>query len=249
MGKSARPFPTGHFRLNPKKNTSRDTPLVIQLEYVVTGRPIRRSTGYTVKPVDWDKKANRGRGGVKASYGVDYRNLNQRLNKLVDSTDERMEEYCSKNPNKMSWAIAVAIVDNAPEARDDGGIDFSDYVRELLLNEKSRNKIGQSVYKNGLSGMNMFREFLQSEKLGTYEEDKIYVSEISVSIVEKYIAWRKKVKKNSNQTINHALTPILKACNKAAIESEFSIKKYLKFLGFGFGLGRTASLGGCRLGL
>lgn len=55
MGKTSRPFPTGHFRLNPKKNASDDTPLVIQLEYVVKGRPIRRSTGYTVKPTDWDR--------------------------------------------------------------------------------------------------------------------------------------------------------------------------------------------------
>ena len=40
-------------------------------------------------------------------------------------------------------------------------------------------KKGQSVYKNGLSGMKVFGEFLMTEKLGTYEPDKIYVSEIS----------------------------------------------------------------------
>ena len=153
MGKSSRPFPTGHYRLNPKKNASDDTPLAIQLEYVVKGRPIRRSTGYTAKPSDWDKKSNKVRGGVKASYGVDYRNLNQRLLKLVTSTDERLESYCEKNPDKMSWEIAVSIIDKTPKSRDDKGIDFVEYVNEILRNEKERNKIGQSVYKNGLSGM------------------------------------------------------------------------------------------------
>ena len=217
MGKSSRPFPTGHFRLNPKKNASDDTPLVIQLEYVIKGRPIRRSTGYSVKPVDWDKKSNKGRGGIKASYGVDYRNLNQRLVKLVNSTDERLEEYCEKNPDKMSWAIAAAVIDQTPESRDDRGIDFVEYVNEILRNEKDRNKIGQSVYKNGLSGMKMFSEFLLTVKLGTYAPDKIYVSEISISIVEKYINWRRTVKKNTDETINHSLTPILKGCKKAAI--------------------------------
>ena len=222
MGKSSRPFPTGHFRLNPKKNASDDTPLVIQLEYVIKGRPIRRSTGYSVKPVDWDKKSNKGRGGIKASYGVDYRNLNQRLVKLVNSTDERLEEYCEKNPDKMSWAIAAAVIDQTPESRDDKGIDFVEYVNEILKNEKDRNKIGQSVYKNGLSGMKMFSEFLLTEKLGTYSPDKIYVSEISISIVEKYINWRRTVKKNTDETINHSLTPILKGCKKAAIEGYIS---------------------------
>lgn len=222
MGKTSRPFPTGHFRLNPKKNASDDTPLVIQLEYVIKGRPIRRSTGYSVKPVDWDKKSNKGRGGVKASYGVDYRNLNQRLVKLVNSTDERLEAYCEKNPDKMSWAIAAAVIDQTPESRDDKGIDFVEYVNEILKNEKDRNKIGQSVYKNGLSGMKMFSEFLLTEKLGTYAPDKIYVSEISISIVEKYINWRRTVKKNTDETINHSLTPILKGCKKAAIEGYIS---------------------------
>lgn len=210
MGKTARPFPTGHFRLNPKRNASTDTPLVIQLEYVVKGRPIRRSTGYSVKLSDWDKNTNKGRGGVRASYGVDYKNLNQRLSKLVDSTDERLEQYCEKNPDKLSWDIAVAVIDRAPESREDKGIDFIDYVNELLLNEKNRNKIGLSVYKNGKSAMKVFGEFLHTEKLGTYAPDKIYVSEISISLVENYIDWRKRVKKNTEATINHALTPILK---------------------------------------
>lgn len=218
MGKTARPYPTGHFRLNPKKNATVDTPLVIQLEYVVKGKPIRRSTGYTASISQWDKKNNKGRGGVNASYGADHRNLNNRLTKLVNDTDARLELYCEKNPDKLTWDIAVAVIDKAPEARDDKGIDFAEYVKDLLQSEKERNKIGQSVYKNGLSGMNIFGEFLITEKLGTYKPDGIYISEISVSLVEKYIAWRRTVKKNSDATINHALTPILKACHKAALE-------------------------------
>lgn len=78
MGKETRPFPTGHLRLCPKKNATTDTPFVIQLEYVVQGRAVRRTTGFTASQSDWDKSANKGRGGVKASFGGDYRNLNQR---------------------------------------------------------------------------------------------------------------------------------------------------------------------------
>lgn len=218
MGKTSRPFPTGHLRLNPRKDATGDTPLVIQLEYVIKGRPLRRSTGYKAKPCDWDKTANKSRGGVKASYGVDYRNLNQRLGKLLDSIDRRMEDYCEKNSNNLNWDIAVAIVDNKPQAREDHGIDFQKYVEDILEAEKARNKIGQSVYKNGLSAMNIFSEFLTSQNLGTYEQGKIFVSEITTGLIERYIAWRRKVKKNTDATINHAMTPILKGCQKAALE-------------------------------
>jgi hypothetical protein len=57
MGKSSRPFPTGHIRLNQKrKATSSSTPLVIQIEYTVGGSAVRRSTGYSVRTADWEKE-------------------------------------------------------------------------------------------------------------------------------------------------------------------------------------------------
>ena len=34
--------------------------------------------------------------------------------------------------------------------------------------------------------MKVFGEFLMTEKLGTYEPDKIYISEISIDIVESH---------------------------------------------------------------
>ena len=106
--------------------------------------------------------------------------------------------------------------------RDDKGIDFSDFVTDNLKSEFDRNKIGISVYKNGLSAMNIFGRFLKAEKLGTYAPDKIYVSEISTYIIERYIKWRREFNNNSDDTINHALTPILKGCQLAMIQGYIS---------------------------
>ena len=39
-------------------------------------------------------------------------------------------------------------------------------------------------------------------------------------LLDSYIVWRKEIKQNSDATINHALTPILKAC---AYASEMSM--------------------------
>lgn len=65
---------------------------------------------------------------------------------------------------------------------------------------------------NGKSGMNIFQTFLRATKKGTYKPDSIYVGEISVELIDEYITWRREVKLNSDATINHSLTPILKAC-------------------------------------
>lgn len=60
--------------------------------------------------------------------------------------------------------------------------------------------------------MNIFQTFLRATKKGTYKPDSIYVGEISVELIDEYITWRREVKLNSDATINHSLTPILKAC-------------------------------------
>ncbi|MFS6555175.1 phage integrase SAM-like domain-containing protein, partial [Parabacteroides distasonis] len=99
-----------------------------------------------------------------------------------------------------------------PVIREDKGKDFVEFALERLDSDYSRNRIGRSRYMNGKSGMNMFQEFLRSTKRGTYKNDSIYVGEISVELVDEYITWRREVKQNSDATINHSLTPILKAC-------------------------------------
>ena len=64
--------------------------------------------------------------------------------------------------------------------------------------------------------MNIVRIFLRATKNGTYKPDSIYVGEISVELIDEYIRWRREIKQNSDATINHALTPILKACAYAS---------------------------------
>lgn len=63
--------------------------------------------------------------------------------------------------------------------------------------------------------MNIFRQFLVATGNGTYKPDSIYIGEISEELINKYINWRRTFKNNSDQTINHALTPILKGCENA----------------------------------
>ena len=88
---------------------------------------------------------------------------------------------------------------------------FVEFTIERLASDYARNRIGHSRYENGKSGMNIFREFLRSTKRGSYRPDSIYVGEITPDLLESYIEWRRDVKQNTDPTINHALTPILKS--------------------------------------
>ena len=218
MGKYSRPYPTGHYRLYKTSNSKPDKALSVQIEYAAKSVAVRRSTGISVKEKDWNPNENKGRGGVRASYGQDYRNVNNRLSKRLDEMDAKIAEWCTKHPGQITVDIVRALLDDSPTTRDDKGIDFSDFVTTNLKNELERNKIGISVYKNGVSVMNIFGMFLKAEKLGTYAPDKIYVSEITTAIIDRYIQWRREFKHNSDDTINHALTPILKGCQLAMIQ-------------------------------
>lgn len=63
--------------------------------------------------------------------------------------------------------------------------------------------------------MNIFQQFLRATNNGTYKPDGLYIGEVSPELIDKYIKWRRDFKNNSDATINHSLTPILKGCEAA----------------------------------
>ena len=74
--------------------------------------------------------------------------------------------------------------------------------------------------------MNGFREFLIVKKKGTYKPDSIYLGEINISLIDDYILYRREVKKNKDVTINHSLTPIIDACERAKDEGLIDPRVY-----------------------
>lgn len=216
MGQVTRTYPQGHFRLyrRTKDNTK---PLVVQIEYVINSVPIRRSTGISVYEKDWNPHENKNRGGIKASYGPEYNNLNKRLIRLVEGNDAKIANYVDTNsPHSLTLQVVRDIIDRTPVTRKDKGIDFVEFIREFLIHQRQRNIIGESSYVNGKSALKIFTEFLKIKKLGTYKPDAIYISEISVKLLEKHIEWRLKERNNDIITVKHALSPILKGCTRAS---------------------------------
>ena len=214
MGRQKRPYPLGRFRLRYPKSYDKTKIYPIEIEYVFSGKPIRRHMNISVRVDDWNPKGNNGRGEIRSSAPDSVR-FNNLLIAKVNKIDAGLNEYNQKHPGEVNENIIVAFLDDKPILRQDKGEDFIEFILSRLESEYSRNKIGYSRYKNGQSGMNIFSQFLKATGSGTYKPDSIYVGEISVDLLDKYIKWRRDFKNNSDQTINHALTPILKGCENA----------------------------------
>ena len=168
--------------------------------------------------MDWNEKGFNRRGELKACYQGDYRRDNNRLQALLNEMDGKMALYSQQHSNGMGTDAVRAILAGEPLTRKDRGKDFIAYATEVMKNEYSLNRIGISVYKNSCSALRIFGEFLVSKKKNTCGLRSIYIGDVTKALIDKYIEWRREVKNNSDDTINHALTPIIKATRRAAEE-------------------------------
>ena len=148
--------------------------------------------------------------------GGEAKRINNYLLARVERVDALLAQFQQEHPHEITPEVIENYLLEKPVTRQDKGKDFVDFVIERLDSEYSRNRIGRSRYQNGKSGMNIFQTFLRATDRGTYKSDGIYLGEISIELLEEYIKWRREVKLNSDHTINHALTPILKACAYAS---------------------------------
>ncbi len=228
MGRHRREYPQGRLRLKyPKQKFDAQKYYTLYYEYTwLTDAPIRKDTGLRVRVADWNEKGSSGKGELRASYGTDYRRQNTLLNDSLSKYDSRLQEYAAKHPNRMTSEIIHSIVYDEPLTRQDEGQDFVEYVIKTLQGKMTVGKIGKSRYENGVSNMKGFTQFLAAKELGTYKTDAIYLGDISEALVLSYIEYRRNVKKNSDATINHALTPIIIACEKAKDEGYLDTKVY-----------------------
>lgn len=216
MGRPKRLYPLGKYRLRTPKTIDKSKTYSIELEYTWNRQVLRKSANIFVKAADWNQNGNQGRGEIRSSYGNEYKRLNKVLMERVDTMDAQLAEYNVKHPNQITAEVIAGFLSHKPLTRKDQGKDFAEFVLERLESEYSRHKIGRSRYKNGICCMNVFTTFLRATNQGTYEMDKIYVGDITPELIDGYITWRRDIRQNGDETINHSLTPILKACSYAA---------------------------------
>lgn len=229
MGRHRRTYPTGKLRLKYKKtdyDANKAYPLCFEYTWL-DSTPIRKDTGVKVRVADWNPKGNQGKGELRPSFGLNtYQRTNNLLQDKLKHYDNCLQEYCQKHPHQMTESIIRRVLNDEPLTRKDGGKDFVAYVLDNLKSKYTRNKIGKSRYQNGISCMNGFQKFLKEKKKGTYNDNtSLYLGDISLALIDEYIQYRRD-KDNSDDTINHALTPIINAVDRAKDEGLIDTRIY-----------------------
>lgn len=211
MGRPKRLYPLGKYRLRTPKVVDKEKAYPVELEYTWNRQVIRKTTNVFVKVADWNQNGNQGRGEIRASHGGESKRLNQLLLARVERIDSLLADYNEKHPNQITVDVVSGFLADKPLARRDQGKDFVEFTLERLSSDYARNRIGRSRYENGRSCMNIFRAFLRATRQATCGNDSVYVGDVTPELLDSYISWRREVKQNTDATINHSLTPILKA--------------------------------------
>lgn len=187
----------------------------IALQYCTQGVPVKKSTGISIKPDLWlgDKGdgpyIRTGKDGHQKAYI-----LNQRLVNMKKGIDDRINSLLTEKYQVIPVPVLRSILSgeyDREKDRDKGQVPFVEFV--LAENREIYNlgKISYSVWANIQCNMNTFSDFLHKMKrMDTSEKTTLYCRDISVKLFKDYIKYRQD-RGNTNETVNKALTPIIKA--------------------------------------
>ena len=164
MGRPKRTYPLGSFRLRVPKDADKDKKYPVELEYTWNRKVIRRNTNILVRESDWNPSGHSGRGSIRASYGEEYKRLNNLLLKKVEGMDASLAEYNDAHPNEITVEVKVSETEgNILEVKDDGlyasvtQVDISGKADKLVDSEDASTdpviKEGQILVDDGAGNL------------------------------------------------------------------------------------------------
>ena len=124
MGRPKRLYPLGKYRLRAPKENDKGKAYPVELEYTWNRQIIRKTTNVFVKV---NRNGNQGRGEIRASYGAEYKRVNQVLLSRVERIDSLLAEYNEKHPGQITTDIVSCFLADKPLSRPDHGRDFVEF--------------------------------------------------------------------------------------------------------------------------
>ena len=213
MGRVARKYPTGGLFLRTPAKVDEDKLYPVYLYYFCGGKKLRQSTSVLALAKDWNQKANHGIGELRASYGPDYRKKNQQLQKMLRKIDGSIFDYVEMNGEISPDIIQGFICGDDRPLRADKGRNFVAYALELLEKQYMRRKIRISTYKNSVSILNQFKNFLSDKECG--QKGELFVGNITEDIVRDFLSWGLE-RGRKTDTVEKYLETISKICRQAS---------------------------------
>lgn len=185
MGRTARNYPKGRLKLRTPKSVQPGKAYPLYIEYNWHADSIRKTTGLSIQPKEWNEKGYGLVGEIRATKSLDYKYYNNYLHKHIEEIDRKIHEYYEKHHYVTTDVIRSFLEDNDEVLRPDGGKDFITFATEMIEKRYNARKIGVSTWKNAVSYLNKFQEYILLQHKGTHGKDKelIYVSDITEDFI------------------------------------------------------------------
>ena len=203
---------------------------MIHIQYCTQGVPCKKKTGISVKPEFWLGDNGNGKYIKEGPHGHPKgRLLNQRLTNIKKEYDQIIDSLLLQKNQVIPVPVLRSILNGTYSEKleiERGKVDFVQFVLDFNEEEYKIGRVSYSILVNTRSYMKKFKEFLQRVKhIHTCTNNLLYCKDITVDLIRDYILWRKDIG-NSNDTINHSLTPIFKALKKCYREGWIERETY-----------------------
>lgn len=210
-------------RMDGKSNPQGEYPLYLQ--YCLDGKVAKCGTGVWLKEKDWS---------IEKQKVLSSHSMADKLNQIIDNQkiaiDVAILEYLNDG-NRLTIEVLRQMVSGTFSLKKEKDPDFIKFTDSFLEDRYRTSKNGISTFENQRSAMRNFKRFIKRE----YKQDILPFSQLTESVIDKYIIWRKEERENCAATINKSLTPIINSCKSAAVKGYISHELVdilsLKYLG------------------
>lgn len=178
----------GKFILREDRNPNPRNEFPIYVQYYLGKQIAKSETGVWVQPKDWDDNRQR----IKGSHPTA-----DRLNRIIDAKkleiDTMVLEYLNAG-NTLTIDVFRQIVQGTFSLEEKKDAELIQFTNENLDYRYKTDKISISTCDNGHCAMNGFRRFLRYK----YKKEILMFSELTETIIDEYIIYRKEFEGNTN---------------------------------------------------
>lgn len=194
-----------------KEATEDKYPIVLQ--YCINGKVAKTTFGYNIKENQWDTSKQRIKNHPFAA------SLNERLERFVKEYEYLVLTAFKENQSLNIQELRFILNNHRIPSKN----SVCDIGKSLLELQREEEKIAFSTFINRENALEMFDSFIKEE----YGENQ-FNQVLSAEVIERHIAWRKKHKRNGNETINKALQALIMVAEYQYSKSQISLEELHK---------------------
>lgn len=203
MGRAKSLTNKGRFYLRKDRKPNEKGEYPIYVQYTIDRKIAKADIGVSIGENQWDESKQR----VRSSHP-----LATRINNMLDRKRNEIEAQMIEYKGRLTIDVVREMVQGEYNPNKEADADFVQLAIDTINTQYKIGKVGISVRDNALCNLKQFRRFLKE----TTGKGTICIGKMTIDVIHDFIIWKKESRGNKEETINKALTPLMKAANEAA---------------------------------